>query len=139
MNTIQVPCGLGNFSVDPRWSKILSAHHVSLSFCSSSLISQFFHKIPLISLLCCTLTFISNIIRVLADVFLSDLYFLLTTLSFGFIIASILLICSVEGKMPILYLFCSPSSSHPVFFHSIYIYVQPTVRSAWLLEKAKMI
>ncbi|XP_077015464.1 olfactory receptor 13A1-like [Tamandua tetradactyla] len=69
-----------------------------LSFCGSNVITHFFCKIPPLLLLSCSPTYINSIMTLLAKAFYECTNFLLTLMSHGFIIASILCICSAEGK-----------------------------------------
>ncbi|XP_049646516.1 olfactory receptor 13A1-like [Suncus etruscus] len=71
---------------------------VQLSFCGPNLITHFFCEIPPLLLLSCSPTLVNSIMTVLADAFYGVINFLLTLMSYGFIIASILRIRSAEGK-----------------------------------------
>ncbi|XP_055962718.1 olfactory receptor 13A1-like [Sorex fumeus] len=71
---------------------------VRLTFCGPNLITHFFCEIPPLLLLSCSPTLVNSIMTVLADAFYGVINFLLTLMSYGFIIASILRIRSAEGK-----------------------------------------
>ncbi|XP_074092448.1 olfactory receptor 13A1-like [Macrotis lagotis] len=69
-----------------------------LSFCGPNVITHFFCEIPPLLLLSCTSTYINSVMTVLADAFYGFINFLLTLVSYGFIISSILKIQTSEGK-----------------------------------------
>ncbi|XP_036591796.1 olfactory receptor 13A1-like [Trichosurus vulpecula] len=71
---------------------------IRLSFCGPNIIDQFFCEIPPVLLLSCTSTYVNDIMIVLSDVFFSVLNFLLTIVSYCFIISSIMGIRTREGK-----------------------------------------
>ncbi|XP_074092444.1 olfactory receptor 13A1-like [Macrotis lagotis] len=69
-----------------------------LYFCGPNVITHFFCEIPPLLLLSCTSTYINSVMTVLADAFYGFINFLLTLVSYGFIISSILKIQTSEGK-----------------------------------------
>ncbi|XP_008824606.1 olfactory receptor 13G1-like, partial [Nannospalax galili] len=118
-------------------SLVLTCLVLPLSFCGPNLIAHFFCEIPSVLLLSCSPTFINDVMTVIADMFLTGLNFLLTMLSYGFIITSILRIRSVEGKKRAF----STCSAHLVvvtLYYStvLYTYVRPALGSSGLLDKA---
>ncbi|XP_004474462.2 olfactory receptor 13A1-like, partial [Dasypus novemcinctus] len=79
-------------------SSINTGLMTQLSFCGSHVITHFFCEIPPLLLLSCSPTYVNSIMTVLADIFYGFINFLLTLMSYGCIIASILCIRSAEGK-----------------------------------------
>ncbi|XP_055464833.1 olfactory receptor 13A1-like, partial [Psammomys obesus] len=69
-----------------------------LNFCGPNQIHHFLCEVPPLLLLSCSPTTLNNIMIVIADVYFGVINFLLTLISYGFIIASILRIRSAEGK-----------------------------------------
>ncbi|XP_037687538.1 olfactory receptor 13A1-like [Choloepus didactylus] len=69
-----------------------------LTFCGPKQIHHFLCEVPTLMLLACSSTYLNNIMVVIADVYFGVVNFLLTMLSYAFIIASILRIRSAEGK-----------------------------------------
>uniref|UniRef100_A0A286XGS4 G-protein coupled receptors family 1 profile domain-containing protein n=1 Tax=Cavia porcellus TaxID=10141 RepID=A0A286XGS4_CAVPO len=94
-------------------------------------------------LTCLTLplpTFVSDVMTIITDMFLTGLNFLLTMTSYSFIITSILRIQSAEGKQRAF----STCSSHLVvvtLYYStvLYTYIRPVLGSAGLLDKVAAI
>ncbi|XP_074092436.1 olfactory receptor 13A1-like [Macrotis lagotis] len=69
-----------------------------LSFCGPNVIDHFFCEIPPILPLSCSSTKLNELMTLVTDLLLGGANFLLTTTSYGFIIANILKIHSEEGK-----------------------------------------
>ncbi|XP_043836228.1 olfactory receptor 13A1-like [Dromiciops gliroides] len=69
-----------------------------LTFCGPNTIKHFLCEIPSLLLLSCSSTYVNNIMIVLADVYFGVINFVLTMVSYGFIISSILKIRTREGK-----------------------------------------
>ncbi|XP_037674622.1 olfactory receptor 13A1-like [Choloepus didactylus] len=69
-----------------------------LSFCGPNIITHFFCEIPPLLLLSCSPTYINSFMTILTDAFYGCINFLLTLVSYGYIISSILHIRSAEGK-----------------------------------------
>ncbi|XP_077015460.1 olfactory receptor 13A1-like [Tamandua tetradactyla] len=69
-----------------------------LSFRGPNVITHFFCETPPMLLLSCSPTHVNSIMTLLADEFYGYLNFLLTLMSYGYIIASILRIRSAKGK-----------------------------------------
>ncbi|XP_027717064.1 olfactory receptor 13A1-like [Vombatus ursinus] len=111
---------------------------IRLSFCGPNTINQFFCEIPPVLLLSCTSTYVNDIMTVLADVFFSVLNFLLTIVSYCFIISSIMSIRTREGKKRAF----STCSSHLIvvtmyYCTVFYAYVSPI--SNYSPESAKLV
>ncbi|XP_001378440.3 olfactory receptor 13A1-like [Monodelphis domestica] len=111
---------------------------IRLSFCGPNIINQFFCEIPPVLLLSCTSTYVNNIMTVLADVFFSVLNFLLTIVSYCFIISSIMRIQTTEGKKRAF----STCSSHLIvvtmyYCTVFYAYVSPI--SSYSPENGKVV
>ncbi|EGW08686.1 Olfactory receptor 13A1 [Cricetulus griseus] len=109
-----------------------------LDFCGPNKIRHFLCEIPTLLQLSCSPTTINNIMTVFADVYFGVVNFLLTMVSYSFIIASILRIRSAEGKRRAF----STCSAHLVvvtLYYStvIYTYVQPGSGSS--LENGKVV
>ncbi|XP_073097769.1 olfactory receptor 13A1-like [Manis javanica] len=68
-----------------------------LTFCGSNVIDHFFCEIPPLLLLSCSCTYVNDIMAIMADIF-AMLYFLLTTVSCGFIISTMLKMRTAKGK-----------------------------------------
>ncbi|XP_072495961.1 olfactory receptor 13A1-like [Notamacropus eugenii] len=111
---------------------------IRLPFCGLNIINQFFCEIPAVLLLSCTSTYLNDIMTVLADVFFSGLNFLLTIVSYCFIISSIMKIRTREGKKRAF----STCSSHLIvvtmyYCTVFYAYVSPI--SSYSPESAKVV
>ncbi|XP_052616080.1 olfactory receptor 13A1-like [Peromyscus californicus insignis] len=109
-----------------------------LDFCGPNQIRHFLCEIPSLLLLSCSPTTLNNIMIVIADVYFGVVNFMLTMISYSFIIASILRIRSAEGKKRAF----STCSAHLVvvtLYYStvIYTYVQPGSGSS--LENGKLV
>ncbi|XP_076768885.1 olfactory receptor 13A1-like [Arvicanthis niloticus] len=108
-----------------------------LSFCGPKVITHFFCEIPPLLLLSCSPTYINSIMTLMADVFYGGINFVLTLLSYGCIIASILRMHSAEGKKKAF----STCSSHlivvSVYYSSVFCaYVSPA--SSYSPERSKV-
>ncbi|XP_067399194.1 olfactory receptor 13G1-like [Emydura macquarii macquarii] len=109
-----------------------------LDFCGPNLIHHFFCEIPPMLALSCSSTYLNEIMIFMADIFLAMGNFLLTTVSYSFIIFTILKIQSSKGKKRAF----STCSSHLLvvtLYYStiIYTYIRPT--SSYSLDKDKMV
>ncbi|XP_077015459.1 olfactory receptor 13A1-like [Tamandua tetradactyla] len=108
-----------------------------LSFCGPNVITHFFCEIPPLLLLSCSPTYINSIMTVLADAFYGYTNFLLTLLSYGFIIASILRIRSAEGKRRAF----STCSSHLIVvsvYYSAVVCAYMSPASSYSPERSKL-
>ncbi|KYO41255.1 hypothetical protein Y1Q_0007004 [Alligator mississippiensis] len=111
---------------------------VHLDFCGSNLIKHFFCEISPLLALSCSSTYLNQFMDFVADICLAMGNFLLITVSYGFIIRSILNIQGSEGQQRAF----STCSSHLVvvgLYYStiIYTYIQPP--SSYSLDKDKMV
>ncbi|XP_004473803.2 olfactory receptor 13A1-like [Dasypus novemcinctus] len=88
--TVWVICALN--------SSIHTGLMAQLYFCGSKVITHFFCEIPSLLLLSCSPTHVNSIMTILADAFYGFINFVLTLVSYGCIISSILRIRSSEGK-----------------------------------------
>ncbi|KAL1788117.1 olfactory receptor 13A1-like, partial [Sigmodon hispidus] len=100
-------------------------------------ITHFFCEIPPLLLLSCSPTLINSIMTLVADVFYGGINFILTLLSYGCIIASILRMRSAEGKKKAF----STCSSHLivvcVYYSSVFCaYISPA--SSYSPERSKV-
>ncbi|XP_001378352.2 olfactory receptor 13A1-like [Monodelphis domestica] len=71
---------------------------VRLTFCGPNEIQHFLCEIPSLLLLSCSSTYLNNIAIIMADVYFGVINFVLTMVSYGFIISNILKIRTTEGK-----------------------------------------
>ena len=109
---------------------------VRLNFCGSNQIRHFLCEVPTLLLLSCSPTTLNNIMIVIAAVYFGVVNFLLTMISYSFIISSILRIRSAEGKKRAF----STCSAHLVvvtLYYStvLYTYVRPALGTAGFLDK----
>ncbi|XP_021023599.1 olfactory receptor 13A1-like [Mus caroli] len=108
-----------------------------LSFCGPKVITHFFCEIPPLLLLSCSPTYVNSILTLMADAFFVGINFMLTLLSYGCIIASILRMHSAEGKRKAF----STCSSHlivvSVYYSSMFCaYISPA--SSYSPERSKV-
>ncbi|KAL1788551.1 olfactory receptor 13A1-like [Sigmodon hispidus] len=108
-----------------------------LSFCGPNVISHFFCDIPPLFHLSCSSTLINSIMTLVADAFFGGINFILTLLSYGCIITSILRMRSAEGKKKAF----STCSSHLIvvclFYLSVFCaYISPA--SSYSPERSKV-
>ncbi|XP_027716627.1 olfactory receptor 13A1-like [Vombatus ursinus] len=108
-----------------------------LSFCGPNVIDHFLCEIPALLPLSCSSTYVNDVMAVVADIFFAVLNFLLTMLSYGFIIFSIMAIQTTEGKKRAF----STCSSHLIvatMYYSTVIYVYLSSGSSYSPEKGKI-
>ncbi|XP_004598710.2 olfactory receptor 13A1 [Ochotona princeps] len=110
---------------------------VRLDFCDPNVVTHFFCEVPPLLLLSCSSTYVNSIMIVLADAFYGVLNFLMTIVSYGFIIASILKMRTTEGKKKAF----STCSSHLtvvcMYYTAVfYAYISPV--SSYSAEKSKV-
>uniref|UniRef100_A0A8C6MSG4 Olfactory receptor n=1 Tax=Mus spicilegus TaxID=10103 RepID=A0A8C6MSG4_MUSSI len=108
-----------------------------LSFCGPKVITHFFCEIPPLLLLSCSPTYVNSILTLVADAFFVGINFMLTLLSYGYIIGSILRMRSAEGKRKAF----STCSSHlivvSVYYSSMFCaYISPA--SSYSPERSKV-
>ena len=108
-----------------------------LSFCGPNIITHFSCVIPPLLPLSCSSTYVNNILILMADAFYGGINFILTLLSYGCIIASILRMRSAEGKRKAF----STCSSHLivvcVYYSSVFCaYISPA--SSYSPERSKV-
>ncbi|XP_006837512.1 PREDICTED: olfactory receptor 13A1-like [Chrysochloris asiatica] len=108
-----------------------------LKFCGPNVITHFFCEVPPLLLLSCSSTYVNSVMIVLADAFYGILNFLMTIVSYGFIISSILKMRTKEGKKKAF----STCSSHLIvvcmYYTSVfYAYISPV--SSYSAEKSKL-
>ncbi|XP_037674620.1 olfactory receptor 13A1-like [Choloepus didactylus] len=118
-------------------SSIHTGLMAQLSFCGPNVITHFFCEIPPLLLLSCSPTYTNRIMTMLAEAFFGCITFLLTLVSYGYIIASILHIRSAEGKRKAF----STCSSHlivvSVFYSAVLCaYISPV--SSYSPERNKL-
>uniref|UniRef100_G3U3Q7 G-protein coupled receptors family 1 profile domain-containing protein n=1 Tax=Loxodonta africana TaxID=9785 RepID=G3U3Q7_LOXAF len=93
---------------------------LQLTFCGLNRTKHFFCDFFLLLLLSCSYTYVNDIMTLVTDIF-TDLNFLLTMVSYGLIISTILKICMAEGKCHTF----STSFSHLTVSTVIYAYLSP--------------
>ncbi|XP_007526572.2 olfactory receptor 13A1-like [Erinaceus europaeus] len=108
-----------------------------LNFCGPNVITHFFCEAPPLLLLSCSSTYVNSVMIALADAFYCILNFLLTILSYVFIISSILKMRTTEGKKKAF----STCSSHLIvvcmYYTAVfYAYISPV--SSYNAEKSKL-
>ncbi|XP_004479800.1 olfactory receptor 13A1-like [Dasypus novemcinctus] len=119
-------------------SSIHTGLMAQLTFCGPNEIHHFLCEVPTLLLLACGPTDLNNVMILIADAYFGVINFLLTMLSYTFIIASILRIRSAEGKRRAF----STCSSHLlvvcVFYSTIiYTYILPGSGSS--MENGKVV
>nr|XP_020042207.1 olfactory receptor 13A1-like [Castor canadensis] len=109
-----------------------------LHFCGPNQIRHFLCEVPTLLLLSCSPTTLNNIMIVIADAYFGVVNFLLTMVSYGYIVASILRIRSAEGKQRAF----STCSAHLVvvtLYYSTVIYTYVLPGSGSSMEKGKVV
>ncbi|XP_004625760.1 olfactory receptor 13A1-like [Octodon degus] len=108
-----------------------------LTFCGPNVLNHFFCEIPPLLLLSCSSTYVNDIMTIVADVFFADMNFLLTVVSYGFIIATILKIRTAEGKRRA-FSTCSSHLTVVTMYYStvIYAYLSPSSSYSPAIGKA---
>ncbi|XP_034368953.1 olfactory receptor 13A1-like isoform X1 [Arvicanthis niloticus] len=127
---------MGVWSICALNASINTGLMTRLSFCGPKVITHFFCEIPPLLLLSCSPTYINSIMTLVADAFYGGINFVLTLLSYGYIIASILRMRSAEGKRKAF----STCSSHlivvSVYYSSVFCaYISPA--SSYSPERSK--
>ncbi|KAM4852545.1 olfactory receptor 13A1-like [Thomomys bottae] len=110
---------------------------VRLTFCGPNVITHFFCEVPPLLHLSCSSTYVNSVMIVLADAFYGILNFLMTIVSYGFIISSILKMRTSAGKQKAF----STCSSHLIvvcmYYTAVfYAYISPV--SSYSAEKSKV-
>ncbi|XP_031244591.1 olfactory receptor 13A1-like [Mastomys coucha] len=132
-------CGalaIGVWSICALNASINTGLMTRLSFCGPKVITHFFCEIPPLLLLSCSPTYVNSVMTLVADAFYGGINFVLTLLSYGCIIASILRMRSAEGKRKAF----STCSSHlivvSVYYSSVFCaYISPG--SSYSPERSK--
>jgi olfactory receptor len=109
-----------------------------LHFCGPNQIRHFLCEVPTLLLLSCSPTTLNNIMIVIADAYFGVVNFLLTMVSYGYIVASILRIRSAEGKQRAF----STCSAHLVvvtLYYSTVIYTYVLPGSGSSMENGKVV
>ncbi|KAM4852472.1 olfactory receptor 13A1-like [Thomomys bottae] len=110
---------------------------VRLTFCGPNVITHFFCEIPPLLRLSCSSTYVNSVMITLSDLFYDILNFLMTVVSYGYIISSILKMRTSAGKQKAF----STCSSHLIvvcmYYTSVfYAYISPV--SSYSAEKSKV-
>uniref|UniRef100_A0A452HCL0 Olfactory receptor n=1 Tax=Gopherus agassizii TaxID=38772 RepID=A0A452HCL0_9SAUR len=110
-----------------------------LNFCRHNLIQHFFCKFPTILALSCSSAYFNEIMIFMADIFLAMGNFIQTTISYSFIIITILKIQSSKGKQRRAFSTCSSHLLVVTLYYStiIYTYIQPISNNS--LDKNKKV
>nr|XP_003479625.2 olfactory receptor 13A1-like [Cavia porcellus] len=109
-----------------------------LAFCGPNVLNHFICEIPPLLLLSCSSTFVNDVMTIIADIFFADVNFLLTMVSYGFIIETILKIRTMEGKRRAF----STCSSHLIvvtMYYSTVIYAYLSPNSSYSPEIGKVL
>ncbi|XP_005309313.3 olfactory receptor 13A1-like [Chrysemys picta bellii] len=135
---ICISLAIGVWAVGVVNSVVNTLIMLRLDFCGPNLIQHFFCEIPPVLALSCSSIYLNQVMMILADIFLAMGNFMLTTVSYSFIIITILKIRSSKGKQRAF----STCSSHllvvTLFYSSIiYTYIRPT--SSYSLDKDKLV
>ncbi|XP_068927321.1 olfactory receptor 13A1-like [Petaurus breviceps papuanus] len=109
---------------------------VRLSFYGPKVINHFVCEIPALLPLSCSSTYVNDIMTIVADIFFAVLNFLLTMLSYGFIIFSIMAIQTTEGKKRA-FSTCSSHLMVVTMYYSTVIYVYLSPDSSYSPDKVK--
>ncbi|XP_029431109.1 olfactory receptor 13A1-like [Rhinatrema bivittatum] len=97
-----------------------------LKFCEHNILNHFFCEIPPVLKVACSDTYINNVMDIMADILISMVCFLLTVLSYTYIISAILKIRSAEKKMKAFSTCASHLTVVSLFYGGvIYTYVRP--------------
>ncbi|XP_051829810.1 olfactory receptor 13A1-like [Antechinus flavipes] len=108
-----------------------------LSFCGPNAIDHFLCEIPSLLPLSCSSTYVNDIMTTVADIFFAVLNFLLTVMSYGFIIFSIMAIQSTEGKKRA-FATCSSHLIVVTMYYSTVIYVYLSPGSSYCPDTGKI-
>ncbi|XP_036592387.1 olfactory receptor 13A1-like [Trichosurus vulpecula] len=116
----------GVWAISAINSSVHTGLMIQLTFCGPNQIKHFLCEIPTLLLLSCTSTYLNYIMVVIADIYFGVINFILTMVSYGFIICSILKIHTTEGKKKAF----STCSSHLIvvtmyYTTVIYTYILP--------------
>ncbi|XP_004839042.1 olfactory receptor 13A1-like [Heterocephalus glaber] len=121
---------------------------LQLKFCGPNVLNHFFCEIPPLLLVSCSSTYVNDVMAIVADIFFADVNFLLTVVSYGFIIATILKIRTAEGKRrafstcsshlmvvtmydsTVIYAYLSPNSSYSPLIGKVLAVLYSTVSPA---------
>ncbi|KAM6186262.1 olfactory receptor 13A1-like [Rhynchocyon petersi] len=110
---------------------------LQLTFCGPNVIDHFFCEIPPLLLLSCSSTYVNDIMTIVADIFFAMLNFLLTMVSYTFIVFTILKMRTAEGKRRAF----STCSSHLIvvtMYYSTIIYTYLNPGSSYSPEMGKI-
>ncbi|XP_030046834.1 olfactory receptor 13G1-like [Microcaecilia unicolor] len=109
-----------------------------LKFCQRNIIHHFFCEIPAVLKVACSDTYVNNIAIIIADVLLGMVCFLLTVVSYTYIISTILKLRSAEKKKKAFSTCASHITVVTLFYGGvIYTYVRPAFNN--VLEADKVI
>ncbi|XP_029431223.1 olfactory receptor 13G1-like [Rhinatrema bivittatum] len=107
-------------------SMIHTSLMLRLKFCEHNILNHFFCEIPPLLKVACSDTFINNVVVILADVLTGMVCFLLTVISYTYIILAILKIRSAEKKRKAFSTCASHLTVVSLFYGGvIYTYVRP--------------
>uniref|UniRef100_A0A4X2JTM6 G-protein coupled receptors family 1 profile domain-containing protein n=1 Tax=Vombatus ursinus TaxID=29139 RepID=A0A4X2JTM6_VOMUR len=119
-------------------SSVQTGLMIQLTFCGPNKINHFLCEIPTLLLLSCTSTYLNNTMVVIATIYFGGINFVLTMVSYGFIISSILKIRTTEGKKKAF----STCSSHLIvvtIYYTTVIYTYILPGSGYYPEKGKAV
>ncbi|XP_019489568.1 PREDICTED: olfactory receptor 1052-like [Hipposideros armiger] len=111
---------------------------VKLSFCGPNIISHFFCDLPPLLKLSCSDTFMNELLLLIFSGIIAMITFLTVIISYIFIVAAILRICSAAGRHKAFSTCASHLTAVTLFYGSIsFSYIQPS--SQYSLEQEKVI
>ncbi|XP_011945132.1 PREDICTED: olfactory receptor 13G1 [Cercocebus atys] len=119
-------------------SWVHTAFIMRLTFCGPNTIDHFFCEMPPLLALSCSPVRINEVMVYVADITLAIGDFILTCISYGFIIVAILRIRTVEGKRKA-FSTCSSHLTVVILYYSpvIYTYIRPA--SSYTFERDKVV
>ncbi|XP_074141363.1 olfactory receptor 13A1-like [Sminthopsis crassicaudata] len=119
-------------------SLLQTALMLRLTFCGPNEIKHFLCEIPSLLLLSCSSTYVNNIMIVIADAYFGVINFVLTIVSYGFIISNILKIRTTEGKKKA-FSTCSSHLTVVSMYYTTIIYTYIFPGSGSSMDNGKMV
>ncbi|XP_074141364.1 olfactory receptor 13A1-like [Sminthopsis crassicaudata] len=119
-------------------SLLQTALMLRLTFCGPNEIKHFLCEIPSLLLLSCSSTYVNDIMMVIADAYFGVINFVLTIVSYGFIISNILKIRTTEGKKKA-FSTCSSHLTVVSMYYTTIIYTYIFPGSGSSMDNGKMV
>ncbi|KAM9081337.1 LOW QUALITY PROTEIN: olfactory receptor 5A1 [Megaptera novaeangliae] len=109
-----------------------------LHFCGPNIVNHFFCDLPPVLALSCSNTFFSQVVNFLAVVTAGDTSFLILLISYSYIVAAALKICSEEGRRKAFNTCASHLMAVTLLFGmALFLYLRPS--SSYLLGRDKVV